>query len=428
MIRVRTGLLMLALVASAAGCSSQTDSEKAASEKQPDAKKETAAQQDKPVTLKVLYPSWLEFVVQNVVEVQLKKELPHITLEKHVSTPNDRKQMEAMAASGFYPDLIMTAGTTVDLMLEMNYTTDMLPLFKQFNLNIDSIDPNMIKSVNIHSGRSNELIGVPFLQTFGALYYNKDIFDKFGVPYPADGLTWDDAIELSKRLTRVDNGVQYMGLDPGAFPYTVSQLSLPFIDAKTKKAAVNNEDYKKLYELYQRISHPGNKIGQTNQKWLNERVVAMHASLSGMLRTIQAAGMNWDMTTYPTHKQAPGIGPGVDYQLAAVTRDSKQKEAAFQVVKMLLSENTQTALSKGCEVSVLSDSKALERIRASLCQDIPGVKGKNLSAAFKTKMALPHAGTKWDSQARNLLNGEILTKISVKGSILIRLSEKRTKK
>ncbi|MCS6846119.1 MAG: extracellular solute-binding protein [Anaerolineae bacterium] len=38
------------------------------------------------------------------------------------------------------------------------------------------------------------------------LYYNKDIFDAAGEPYPTDDWTWDDAREAAKRLTKPEQG------------------------------------------------------------------------------------------------------------------------------------------------------------------------------------------------------------------------------
>ena len=38
------------------------------------------------------------------------------------------------------------------------------------------------------------------------VYYNKKIFDQFGVPYPEDGWTWDDLLATAKALTRDTNG------------------------------------------------------------------------------------------------------------------------------------------------------------------------------------------------------------------------------
>lgn len=60
-----------------------------------------------------------------------------------------------------------------------------------------------------------------------AVYYNKKIFDQFGVPYPKDGWTWADFLNTAKALTRDTNndgktdiwGVQLTGSWPTSFEY-----------------------------------------------------------------------------------------------------------------------------------------------------------------------------------------------------------------
>jgi multiple sugar transport system substrate-binding protein len=39
-----------------------------------------------------------------------------------------------------------------------------------------------------------------------AVYYNKAIFDEYGVPYPEDGWTWDDLVETAEALTQDTDG------------------------------------------------------------------------------------------------------------------------------------------------------------------------------------------------------------------------------
>jgi multiple sugar transport system substrate-binding protein len=43
------------------------------------------------------------------------------------------------------------------------------------------------------------------------MFYNKELFDRAGVPYPKDGWTLDDFLDKARKLTRQDAGVQYWG-------------------------------------------------------------------------------------------------------------------------------------------------------------------------------------------------------------------------
>jgi multiple sugar transport system substrate-binding protein len=55
-----------------------------------------------------------------------------------------------------------------------------------------------------------------------AVYYNKKIFDRFSVPYPKEGWTWDDFLRTAKALTKDTNGdgkTEIWGVElPGAWP------------------------------------------------------------------------------------------------------------------------------------------------------------------------------------------------------------------
>ena len=51
----------------------------------------------------------------------------------------------------------------------------------------------------------NKLYALPIDNGAEAVYYNKEIFDKAGVPYPRDTWTWDDLLDKARRLTRKDD-------------------------------------------------------------------------------------------------------------------------------------------------------------------------------------------------------------------------------
>lgn len=48
-------------------------------------------------------------------------------------------------------------------------------------------------------------IGLPYDQGGFFIYYNKDLFEKSGVPFPEQGWTWDDFLQTAKKLTKDGN-------------------------------------------------------------------------------------------------------------------------------------------------------------------------------------------------------------------------------
>lgn len=77
-----------------------------------------------------------------------------------------------------------------------------------------------------------------------SLYFNKDIFDKFGVPYPEEGLTWSETKELTARLTRVDREIQYVGFAADR-TFLLSEMSklAPLADPQSERARFMTETW-----------------------------------------------------------------------------------------------------------------------------------------------------------------------------------------
>jgi multiple sugar transport system substrate-binding protein len=93
------------------------------------------------------------------------------------------------------------------------------------------------------------MLGVPFhflvkkpLSLFideSLLFYNKLIFDKFGVRYPGLGSTYDDVYKLAQRLTRQDGLDHYKGYMQHPDNYLVmNQLGVyPFVPGSSEQPA-----------------------------------------------------------------------------------------------------------------------------------------------------------------------------------------------
>jgi len=72
--------------------------------------------------------------------------------------------------------------------------------------------------------REDKLWAIPAGMDMLVLYYNRDLFDAYGVPYPESGWTWDDFLDKAKALRDPEAGVFGYGvtdqyLDPLPFIY-----------------------------------------------------------------------------------------------------------------------------------------------------------------------------------------------------------------
>lgn len=261
------------------------------------------------------------------------------------------------------------------------------------------------------------LYGLPLYTAAAPIYYNKDIFDKFGVPYPKDGGTWDDLYETAKRLTREDGGVQYYGLAVSANHYMLrNQLSLKLVDPETSQVTVNTEQSKQLVENLARFYQlPGynptkSKLSVSGQRALftNEKTAAMWLPVSTMHTEKELQGINWDLAMYPEWKGTPGGGPQPYPYYMYMSQTTKNKDAAFEVMQYLLSDEFQMEKSrKALFISPLTSND----IRQSFGKDAPMYNGKNVKAMLPAKLAAPSPMSVYYSTATGSLGVSMMEEL-----------------
>lgn len=354
-----------------------------------------------PVTIRIAMRSgYLEDdEFQKYVAEPVKRKYPHITVEKVL-----------MEKGRFLPDLL-AAGEAPDM--TVLYNMDMFELtdlqldlphidLKTYNIEPTRFIPEALDAVQKASGKK-EPIGLPYSMHFSALYYNKDIFDNFGIAYPKDGMSWEEARELAKKVTRFENGTQYRGLEFNLITRQIEQLSIPYVDPITKKAIFNNDKTKRVFEMNKSIFDiPGN--GQAiwnndaNKLFVQTRTLAMLASNNILFHAglDKVTDFNWDMVSYPTYPERPGVGLQVDAHIMSVTSTSKHKKEAFQVLATVVSEEVQLEIAKNGRISALNDPK----IQKAFGENLTFVAGKNLQAAFKTKPAETFVATEYINDAK----------------------------
>jgi multiple sugar transport system substrate-binding protein len=288
------------------------------------------------------------------------------------------------------------------------------PFLKAGKFDLSRLDKGAVDAVRVSSG-GKYLEAIPYDQNFSILFYNKGIFDKFGVGYPKDVMTWDDATDLAKKLTRTDGSVQYFGLNPGLLHRAASQFTQGMVDPKTNKAIVNNDVWKKVFEMEKGVfSIPGNTYmpdGKATNAFLKDRTLAMRATNNQLEATSKAAGLSWDIAAYPTFKEAPGKGANYDLHVIAVAANSKHQQAAVQVIASVLSDEVQTTISKSGRISVLQNDK----IREDFGKDLDYMQGKNTPAIFKTTPAANFPPTEFDRAAKKIINEQKAEAVFQKG-------------
>jgi multiple sugar transport system substrate-binding protein len=356
-----------------------------------------------PVTIRVhqLGGYFTEQDFDELIAQPVKKKYPHLTVTMDKTT----EDLPDLLAKGEAIDFLVTYHGRLTAYKELGVYLDLLPLAKKYNLDLSRFDQGALDTIIANSDKG-ELYALPYANNLNALYYNKDIFDKFGVGYPTDGMLWEDAIELAKKVTRMDNQTQYRGIEIDDINRLLFPLSLNIVEAKTDKVMVNSDPYKRAIGIAKQIySIPGNEYigGSPVDRFLKDRTVAMIPTINLYLRIRQTPGLNWDVAQFPSYKEKPNVYGMYDLHCMIPMVASKNRDDQMRVLEVLFSEEVQMVMSKkSAKFPVMKDPK----YRQAFGQDLPELKGKHIEGVLKSKTELAPPNSLYYAKSLSLLNAE----------------------
>jgi multiple sugar transport system substrate-binding protein len=375
-------ILSLALFVSACGSSTPSKTEDPAAKPSP-------AVNNQPVTVKIAVHAGIvnDADLKRYFIDPVKQKFPHITIER-INTADKGSTLNELVAANAIPDMVINYPYNLTDLTKLGIDYNMDALIKTHGIDLNRISPEYLESIKVVNG-FNYYTGLPMNNNTFALFYNKDIFDRFGVPYPKDGMTWDEVREVAVKLTRNDGGVQYYGLFPDNVYRGAYQASLPFVDLKNNKSVFQTDEWKNLFQLwYNLYTYPGAPIMPKEMNTVHgfkTGQIAMFSGYSGQLPDLLGMkDLKWDVVTYPSNKVAPGVGQRVDSPMMSITSTSKVKDAAMQIISVILSDEVQTEMTKNLQSSVLKDPK----INAQFGKANPELSSKNVVAFTKPKVAV----------------------------------------
>jgi multiple sugar transport system substrate-binding protein len=326
----------------------------------------------------------------------LRAKFPQYTI-KYIQNTGKGTDVPGMLATGTHYDIYFAnVGYFENETFGHNVQSDMTELIAKHKIDLNRFDASTISGVQ---AAGSGIYALPvFTDTMG-LYYNKDLFDKFGVAYPKNGMVWDELNELSRKLTRNEGGRNYLGYAP--FPnYTLfmNPLSIPLVDAKTLTPTINRDaKWNKFFQTL--VVAPSEVPGardylnamKTNvlDGFYEAQDVAMLVNVSFSANNRPGLSkFDWDWVSVPTFPDQRGVGMQPYTQYFGLTRMAKQKDAAMELLKHLVSDEFQAAAARRGFMPVLKNAD----IRKEFGKETV-YKDKNWAAYFYHKMAeVPYKG------------------------------------
>ncbi len=90
-------------------------------------------------------------------------------------------------------------------LIHKNYALNLMPYVNR-DIAVDDFNSETFTEWRGVAQRDDELYGFPACLGLTVLFYNKDLFDRAGIPYPDTSWTYDDLRRVGERLTVDANG------------------------------------------------------------------------------------------------------------------------------------------------------------------------------------------------------------------------------
>jgi multiple sugar transport system substrate-binding protein len=314
-----------------------------------------------------------------------------------------------IAKAGRVPDLILEdPRLRIDRDLEpLGWVQDMTALVQQAGIDLTTLNAGSVEQIRSRS--DGGLYGVPVFIDESLLFYNKLIFDKFGIKYPELGSTYDDIYKLAQKLTRQDGIDHYKGYMQHPDNYlAMNQLGLyPFVPGSSEQPApedirvnLTSADWKTVANnLYRFLMIPRNNFTTVDDFFKGDMSFPGHLAMAVnnlsklnayMLSPLYiesddveqyaewAKSVKIGVTSMPVLSRGSNAIYQPDTRAAFVPPQSNHKAEALDIVKYLVSEEMQTRISSYGIKGVLKTDAVVNAFGTA----IPELKGLDTSAVY----------------------------------------------
>ncbi|MBS7701120.1 MULTISPECIES: extracellular solute-binding protein [unclassified Chelatococcus] len=291
-----------------------------------------------------------------------KKEHPNVTI-KSLSMPTDQWFSRTIAAlnTNTAPDIIFNDNPRI---VQIQQTTRKLSDLKPQLDQLSADDRKAISPADVAASTyQDRVLQIPFQRTMTGLGVRKSWLAKVGEPYPQ---TWDDVLRVAKKFQDDDPdgngrkdtfGIAMQAGDPasminGGISLLVYGNSLPhpFVNDKgdviidQPEVAKATIEYLKLFTDYKLVSP------ETVNHTFTDMYQLIEGGRVGMFRVGNWNVGKWDKSPpagdyivggYPTFGPGPGAMVVGSVRGMAVPENAKNKEAAKEFVKFIVSKGAQ---------------------------------------------------------------------------------------
>ncbi|MFB3896017.1 MAG: ABC transporter substrate-binding protein [bacterium] len=317
-----------------------------------------------PTGQKITYLRWM--VDGNPIRKEqmaaFEKSNPDIKIKPDYPGINVTAEQKALTqiVGGEPPDVFTVYGTNFFRVLsEKSALLDLTPYIKKDNIDMTDFWPQLKPFIY---GDNGKIYGLPDNMTDLVVFYNKRLFQEAGIPFPKDGWTLDEMLDIAKKLTKRDSktgrvmqyGIYYWKeVQPiiwqfGGRLYSDDGKRCTFDSPECLAAIEFVNDLQMKYHVMptlaeeNQIANLGNWGGAMNL--FTAEKVAM--SVGGRYMTVsyrQRKDLEWSIAPLPRGKYPANFAFSKSY---VIPHNAKHPEESFRFVKFLADKEDELIVTR----------------------------------------------------------------------------------
>lgn len=275
-------------------------------------------------------------------EIAAKFEAAHPGVKVQVEAYGDGYDQKISAGFG--------AGNPPDVMYMWDFPTYQAslealdPYIAKGGIDASDMAPGLLNYAQVHDGGTVKTVGIPSGFTTHVVYYNKEMFDAAGVPYPKEGWTWDDLRATAAKLAQKDKKVYGYGVDGNPDLYDFQShlwsngASWVSPDGKTTVGYANSDKVKAVFKMFVDMVKSGDAVlfgvgdNQSYRELFISNHLAMVESGNWPKPDFEAANKKFGVVGLPSFGGQKPVSV-VNISAISMAKDSKEKDLAWEFIK-----------------------------------------------------------------------------------------------
>jgi multiple sugar transport system substrate-binding protein len=237
------------------------------------------------------------------------------------------------------PDILENLDILVNDLSENNLTADLTPWFERGQgLTLDSFMGDFVTHYRPLE-RRRELHGLPVSADATVIYYNKELFERAGVPEPSGEWTWEQLVGAARTITDEDRevwGIFPLGDWQANYNPALEAHGVRVFDPEAMRSGIGDAEALPVWRMFTDLVEVGAAVPRDLTKGPQQGPVdqfvqgriAMFSGVRAQVPDLRASmKAPWDVAPMPTVAGRPMVGGG-SYGLS-LTSGAEDKQDAW---------------------------------------------------------------------------------------------------